>query len=101
LRTPSAPGPPFTIASDIDNTGDVVGGSELPTTNEFAVLWKPDGTIVNLGFGIVGAATGAEASGISNSGKIVGLSLNANNLPPLPTLFDGKGEQRILAVPAC
>lgn len=76
------------IADDINNAGVISGGSGTASTEE-AVLWEPSGTIVNLGTGIAGPGSQAEATSISNSNNIVGVSTVGG--PYIPTQFDGKG----------
>jgi len=77
-----------TFGDDINNSGVVSGGSAGNTTEE-AALWNPNGSITNLGTGIAGTGSSAEAISISNGGKIVGISYSAS--ATVPTAFDGKG----------
>jgi probable HAF family extracellular repeat protein len=78
----------LTFADSINSAGYVSGGSAGNVTEE-AILWKPAGGTINLGTGILGSQSAAEAFSISNSGKIVGAS--ANYTSEVPTAFDGKG----------
>jgi len=83
----------FTFADDINNEGVVSGGSAGNIIEE-AVLWKPNGTIRNLGTGLADSDSSAEAFAISNSGKIVGVSYDATNT--IPTTFNGSGGASLL-----
>lgn len=88
-QLPALPGSSQAYGSDVNNAGDIVGGSFNASGAETAVLWKPDLSIVNLGTGIASLNGSAEADAISDSGKIAGASYNASAV--LPTFFDGKG----------
>lgn len=77
-----------TVGDSINNAGYASGGSAGDVTEE-AVLWSPNGSIINLGTGILGSQSSAEAISISNSRNIVGASYNYYN--EVPTAFDGKG----------
>lgn len=78
----------YTFADDINNRGTISGGSASDVTEE-AVLWNTNGTITNLGTGLVDSDSSAEAIGISNSAKIVGTSYDA--YAEIPTGFSGNG----------
>jgi len=66
-------------ASDINDQGQVVGQSRNADGNTFPFLWNPDtpggtqGTMVNLGtIGLVAASQDNQATGINESGQVVG-----------------------------
>jgi probable HAF family extracellular repeat protein len=86
---PPLAGDTESIGTDVNNAGDIVGGSTSATTPETAVMWKPDLSIVTLGTGIAAPDSSAEAEAISDSGIIAGYSFNATSI--FPTFFDGKG----------
>lgn len=87
VPTPGA----VTFADDINNAGVIAGGYATATT-EFASLWNPDGTVVNLGTGIAPTHTAAEATVIANNGTIGGLSYDfTTGGSNVPTFFDGTG----------
>ncbi len=80
-RLPPLGSDPYTLGDSVNNAGFVSGGSASDTTEE-AVLWKPAGGIINLGNGILGSQSQAEALSISNSLKIVGLSATYTSVVP-------------------
>lgn len=84
----------ITFADSINNANQIVGGSGTDTT-ENATLWRPDGSVTDLGTGVPGGQF-AEALFISNSGEIVGVTFG-EQIGNVPTIFDGKGG----AKPAC
>ena len=88
LRQLPALGDDFeSYAADVNDAGVIAGGSIGAV--ETAVLWNPDGSMVNLGTGIANPGSSAEADSISNSGRIAGVSYNASET--IATFFDGKG----------
>ena len=78
----------YTFADDINDAGTISGGS-AGNVSEEAVLWHPDGNITNLGIGVLGSQSSAEAASISNSHKIVGLSYDSTD--EIPTAFERDG----------
>jgi probable HAF family extracellular repeat protein len=83
------PGGVESFAADINDNGVIAGGSVNANGVESAVLWNPDGSMVNLGTGIATPGSNAEADSISNTGVIAGVSYSTT--AALPTIFDGKG----------
>jgi probable HAF family extracellular repeat protein len=77
-----------TVGDSINDVGYASGGSAGYVTEE-AVLWSPTGRIINLGTGILGSQSSAEAISISNTFNIAGASYNYYS--EVPTAFDGKG----------
>jgi probable HAF family extracellular repeat protein len=78
----------LTFADYVNNEGVISGGSAGNVTEE-AVLWQRGGSITNLGTGLLGSGSSAEAVSISNSHKIVGLSYDATD--EIPTAFHING----------
>ena len=71
----------YTFADYINDAGTISGGSAGNVAEE-AVLWHKNGGITDLGTGILGSQSSAEASSISNDGKIVGLSYDSTDKDP-------------------
>lgn len=77
---PHLPGGMESWALSINNRGQAVGHSEFGGSPAHAVLWEPDGTVVDLG-----APTGgsSQAFSINERGEVVGRSLGASTRPML------------------
>jgi probable HAF family extracellular repeat protein len=88
-KLPPLSGDVSAYANDLNNAGQIVGGSYSAGGTETAVTWMPDLSVVNLGIGIASPGSNAEADVISDGGKIGGVSYNATST--FPTFFDGKG----------
>ncbi|NIR03362.1 MAG: PEP-CTERM sorting domain-containing protein, partial [Gemmatimonadales bacterium] len=66
-------------ATDINDSGQVVGWSKLSDTNFRALLWDADGGMSDLNDLLDGSATGwtlASAEGINNLGQIAGVGFH-------------------------
>ena len=87
----------YTFADDINNEGTVSGGSAGYTTEE-AVLWSNDLSIKNLGVGILGSQSSAEAVSISNSAR----SLASRTMQPMKSQrpLTARGAHRLRVVRA-
>jgi probable HAF family extracellular repeat protein len=83
-QLPTLSGDVQSIVDAVNDQGVASGGSA--GVIETAVLWEPSGSIVKLGTGLGGPGGSAEAIGISDAGRIVGISVDATGIE-IPTQF--------------
>jgi probable HAF family extracellular repeat protein len=86
---PPLSGDSYSAADDVNSAGMVVGGSATNYTED-AVLWGTDGSPTNLGPGLLGSQSSAEATAINDSTKIVGVSYDSTDEIPTGFHLDGK-----------
>lgn len=68
-----------TIAEAVNNNGEIAGSAQLPNNLRMPVVWKLDGSIVQLGhLPVPGPIISSEARGINNHGHVVGAELYAD-----------------------